>query len=997
MPGLARNLWRYISPSGFLLFLAAWTLLSPTFVCGQISSPSSSSKQAPVAIAAPDDEDDDEATPREAFLGVSINVEPSGKATVDASFYLLDRPDLPPAEIKSALETALGCRLEDSRRTRPMPGFYSGSCFVPTQSRELQHQGHVCTVPLQNFASLHGVARPSLTIRLPEGLEVAETSPPAMRQDFSGVLQAKAAESLNRFWRTYFVFAASPQQPLPAEIVFRYGYAPSTLKRAAAILLAILLLPLVFFVWMGRKALSADVSDRAVVWFSYMRSLGWILNGTLIGWWVALEYCHAESLLSFVSSGTRFAAVASHPAIFEAVSWIPPATLWLLLYRISHPVQQKLRGLSWTKRELTLQAFYSVLAGLFPFAMFLTGLRVIVTGGIRDALFWWLGAFLLRVVAAQGLLRANGMQPQALTTGDLRDRAFALAERLRVKLQQVYLISSGKGQMVNAFARTGDTIAFTDLLLRRMSQREVDYVLAHELTHLRLKHPIKLGQLRVVSWIVAFVLLNISTFAFRLPAIAFLHNDPIARYALIFAVVSVFPYFWSRRFEYAADAGAVAATGDPRAAISALFKLSELNMMPVHWSKWREKWLTHPSSLRRARAIAKQAGIPFEEIPAIAREGGAERAAPNYAIPAAAAPGAKLHSTQRTKSMSLKLSFALIAIFALVPSLFSLAAAHSASPFKWALLAAAGPLTFAAFLLLSNYSTRLTRGDLVAALKKKLAAQGIEADSWSGVFVNFSPAAMSRRYDGNATWDIGYLFLRTDRLCYCGEETSFALRQNQIMAIHFGSGAPSFLPSKRIYIAWKDDERGACGVFNVACGNADSALHANRLTNELFARLDGWWKSSSVTRPLPPRLAELASPQIRSVTSQGIQSHWTSKKIFGELLWTAIFTAAAAALCNLPFHLNAFLINLTIPDFDPNVGIKTHFSSPGAGWFAVAVAVLVRFITMIPTLRYREKPQLVAKASTTAQAAVPPPPPPPLPPIVPPKTGSSETKPIPVS
>jgi len=53
-----------------------------------------------------------------------------------------------------------------------------------------------------------------------------------------------------------------------------------------------------------------------------------------------------------------------------------------------------------------------------------------------------------------------------------------MAQHLGVKLQQVYVVPAGKGQMANAFARTGNTIAFTDFLLQRMSRAEVNYVLA---------------------------------------------------------------------------------------------------------------------------------------------------------------------------------------------------------------------------------------------------------------------------------------------------------------------------------------------------------------------------------------------------------------------------------------------------------------------------------------------------------------------------------------
>src|SRR5579864_6183249 len=65
--------------------------------------------------------------------------------------------------------------------------------------------------------------------------------------------------------------------------------------------------------------------------------------------------------------------------------------------------------------------------------------------------------------------------------------------------------------------------------------------------------------------------------------------------------------------------------------------------------------------------------------------------------------------------------------------LFSLAAVRSAPPMNWILFATAAPATLAAILLLSNYSVRLIRGDLVSSLKKKFAEQGVQADGWNGV------------------------------------------------------------------------------------------------------------------------------------------------------------------------------------------------------------------------------------------------------------------------
>lgn len=954
-----RSPWRSHSLAAIWLLALTLGALAPVHLRAQAAG-------AAAAADAASEDDDEQPT---SFLAVTITLDAAGKATANASYHVIDQPNLPATEIKAALQSALGCTLQDSTRLRSMTPFYVGSCTV-SSSRGFLRQGRISTASLQDFCRLHNITFPTIQLQLPDS-DVLETIP-AATQAFP-----KLPAAVTRYMRAFFVFTASVEKPFPPQIVFRYGYASSNLERYAALLFLALFAPLGLFMWLGRKALSADVADKAVVWFSYMRWLHWILNGSLIAWWIALEYCHAETLLEFVSSGTRFAALVAHPAAYQAISWVPPAMVWLLCYRISHPVQQKLRGLRWTKRELTLQALYSALAGLFPFALFLTGLRVIATSGFRSAMYWWVAAFLLRVVAAQALLKLTGMQPQALSSGDLRDRAFAFAERLGVKLQQVYLIPSGKGQMANAFARTGNTISFTDFLLQRMSQREVDYVMAHELTHLKLKHPAKLGYAYMGGLFLALFILDVPlAFFFRGHALAHqlsmftsvLHSG-LARYVFIFIIISIFPYFWSRRFEYAADAGAVSVTGDPRAAISALFKLSELNMMPLHWSNWREKWLTHPSGMRRARAIAKKAGISFEEIPAIARDGAAETQ--NYAIPATAGPGARVHSTHRNKSLSLKLSFALVGLFAFVPSLCCLAAMHFASPVNWILFAAAIPATLLGFLLFSNYVPRFIRSNVVASLNKKLAGQGIDAKSWSGVFVGFAPAAAPRLYEGNANWDIGYLFFRSDRLCYWGEETKFALHPKQITAIKLGDGMPSLLPNKRIYIAWKDEERGASGVFNIGRGKGGSTLHANKLTTELAERLQAWWKTPPITRPMPPQLAELASPETRAVTSQNPAERRKPKKLYNELTWTAIFSAVGATLCGLPFHLFPYLLDSRNPAFYARVGIHAQLSTPGAGWFAVAVAVLVRFITLCPIIGYRDTPRLNAEPPARRPGASP--------------------------
>jgi hypothetical protein len=165
---------------------------------------------------------------------------------------------------------------------------------------------------------------------------------------------------------------------------------------------------------------------------------------------------------------------------------------------------------------------------------------------------------------------------------------------------------------------------------------------------------------------------------------------------------------------------------------------------------------------------------------------------------------------------------------------------------------------------------------LVASLKTKLAKEGIQADAWDGVFVGFSPAAGPRSYEQNTNWDLGCLFVRSDRLCYWGEETKFSLRPDQITAIMVALGMPGLLPPRRIYMAWKDDALGTSGVFNIGYINGASTLRLRFKSSKLAERLKVWWKSTPAVRPLPGPLATLRSPQLGAVT--GAVPRWRARQ-----------------------------------------------------------------------------------------------------------------------
>jgi Zn-dependent protease with chaperone function len=219
--------------------------------------------------------------------------------------------------------------------------------------------------------------------------------------------------------------------------------------------------------------------------------------------------------------------------------------------------------------------------------------------------------------------KVSGSIPEALTTGELRDRIFELANKAGVNIKHVFVLSAGKSQIANAYAAKSSIVMFTDYLLKRLTKREVDAITGHELTHLRLGHPKKLG----LTLIAAILFPTLFRAAWRV-ASSFLMGslaaitgraEPVTAYWLRFdawligwsqldlvLVATGFAIFYlrARIFERAADAGSLQLAGDPEAMITGLLKLSRLNLMPIQWGKVAGSITT--ASNRSSRTISKK-------------------------------------------------------------------------------------------------------------------------------------------------------------------------------------------------------------------------------------------------------------------------------------------------------------------------------------------------------------------------------------------------------
>jgi Zn-dependent protease with chaperone function len=512
-------------------------------------------------------------------------------------------------------------------------------------------------------------------------------------------------------------------------------------------------------------------------------------------------------------------------------------------------------------------------------------------GGFRLGVFALLGAILTAVLwPARGPL---GTRPQSLSSGALRDRLFDLAHRAGVRLRGLYVVPMRRERMANAFAVHGGSVLVADELLDRMSRREVDAVLAHEITHLEHHHPIK----ALLAGLTVWALIAGITLASRIP-----YGFPLGLIAFLLA-----HRFVARRFEYAADAGAVALTGDAEGLVAGLGRLARLNDLPLDWGPRWEWWVTHPSTEARALAIARRARLARERVaellasglPPAERYGDRER------------PGEeRVFSTGWKAAVSSRLGLALMAAGVIAPAL-ALALARAAGlhvPHGVAIPAAAGLSLVAMLVVQDQFAARIV-SRLEPALRARLASSTSDALD-AERFVALAPGDRPRIYEGFHDWDLGFLAIDRQRICYRGEQVRWKLPRAAVCAIELGGDGPSWIRAPRVIVRWLGPSGEQAVALRAAdCRTVHGIADASRV---LAARLEAWRSgvsSQSLMTPSPMAPSSMAEsvtdelestpPAIGSVTSRTPAEAAAPRDL--PLLVTLIGTLAAAASFALGF------------------------------------------------------------------------------------------------
>jgi STE24 endopeptidase len=238
---------------------------------------------------------------------------------------------------------------------------------------------------------------------------------------------------------------------------------------------------------------------------------------------------------------------------------------------------------------------------------------------------WWLWAWgallvfqLVMVVLAPVLILPLFNKLTPLPEGSLRERLAQLAGRTQFHARSIQVMDGSKrsrhsNAFFTGFGRLRKIVLF-DTLIAQLTEPELEAVLAHEIGHYKLKH--------IPKMLVASALGSLAGFY----AISVLSKQEWYYHAFGFEPVSIVPalllfgllagtvtfwfsplaHWWSRRYEYQADAFAAKVMRDANSLIGALRKLSEKNLSnltphPVYSAFY----YSHPTLLERERALAK--------------------------------------------------------------------------------------------------------------------------------------------------------------------------------------------------------------------------------------------------------------------------------------------------------------------------------------------------------------------------------------------------------
>jgi Zn-dependent protease with chaperone function len=841
--------------------------------------------QSPAATSTPQPASADKPRTESPAAFLTIEADSSGEANIT---FTMARGCLDDTELRRLILLALpGPPSSADFDHTGDEDFFGAQVTCPLRHERLRpaFSGKVDLMPLRRALERAQVAQLNVKVVLPRH-DLLRCDPPTAK-----ISAGKTTTS----WSYSFGGDSSD----PAELRFSYGYTSAHIARMAALLGILLLIPVAITLWLRRQALGAPEEAKPAVWFSYFRFLTWSFLGGIVVWWTAADLTHADEVIAFLIPPNLPSPGVLRTTLPWLIIWLPPCLVYFACRALSAPIHA-LRGAVQSRSEILRQSFWTVACLAGPFAFFTLAVAE-MTPSPRVSVLMFVGCFASLVFARQRLARSMGLELYALTTGEIRDRAFAIAQKAGAGLRQLYILPAERLRMANAFAHIANNIFLTDYLLNHLSKREVNAVIGHEVAHLQKKHTHRaVGFLMVVG-----IGLGVASGLF----VPLLPADFPSGPAVV-AGIYLLAFFFARRNEFAADAGSFELTGDAESMITALARISLLNTMPIHWGRLDAKILSHPSTMRRIVRLARLGNIPETRIPELLTQAIAPPA-DTYAVPPTALPAGKVFSTKFKLRTARRSTWTMIVAGVAIPVSIALAAqTRPPGTTRWLIHTLGFVLSIVVPLVFSNYLPALSLPCLERRLRAKFKGEAAPQRAVRGFFVSLSPGATPLLYEGNWAWDVGLLSVSRGEFCYWGEEARFRLRREEIIRISSGPGPVSWFRIPAIYVLWRDGT-GRERVFSVRRLGGRSMLRMAGNTKLLARELEKWLqgKYSFPDEPCPPtptltsEAGSLGPPSFGEVTSLSPRAAVRGLSLVRDFILNTFLAIGAAVLSGLRFSL----------------------------------------------------------------------------------------------
>lgn len=317
------------------------------------------------------------------------------------------------------------------------------------------------------------------------------------------------------------------------------------------------------------------------------------------------------ALWEWKADSTVLAALSRH--LSEMLLFFAPSVLFLLppvtaraanqlaIYSIRRP----LLGHRWTGIDIVRLTFWNTLSPFIAILLVIMGFHDFYDRRFLGFLWLFAGA-VCHVAGMVGRRHADGFKPRKIKSGELYKRASVLAKKMKVPLEAVSIIPSGRGHLTNAHA-SGREISMTDNYGKWLKGPELDSTIVHELAHCKQGHGRKLSLLMISLYT------GLALAVLLIPARWLSQFHPLCDAFVVLGPILIY-YAILRHHEFAADAAEIEVMQQPAISIRALGNLYRAVEAPVDCPRVLELFSTHPSFTRRVRAMGNAGNLSDERI-----------------------------------------------------------------------------------------------------------------------------------------------------------------------------------------------------------------------------------------------------------------------------------------------------------------------------------------------------------------------------------------------